>query len=112
MPTALASAAAIALEDGPFTAPQSSGGRALYAANCAGCHGAQLQGAGEAPAAGRHQLHGGLGQSLDRELYNLVKASMPYGNGNSLDAATYRSIIAYVLAANGAKPGNSCAGGQ
>ena len=28
---------------------------------------------------------------------------MPYGNGNSLDADTYRRIVAYVLAANGAK---------
>ena len=42
--------AAIALEEGPFTAAQSGGGRALYAANCAGCHGGQLQGAGEAIA--------------------------------------------------------------
>src|SRR5690348_17570067 len=39
------------------------------------------------------------------ELYNLVKASMPYGNGNSLDADIYRRIVAYVLAANGAQAG-------
>ena len=41
------------------------------------------------------------------ELYNLVKASMPYGNGNSLDADTYRRIVGFVLAANGAKPGRA-----
>ena len=32
---------------------------------------------------------------------------MPYGNGNSLDADTYRRIVAFVLAANGAKPGTA-----
>src|ERR1700741_4278935 len=91
--TALASAAAIALEDGPFTAPQSSGGRALYAANCAGCPGAQLQGAGEAPPLTGASFLAAWGNRSTDELYNMVKASMPYGNGNSLDAATYRSIV-------------------
>ena len=44
-----AGVSAIALEAEPFTADQARSGAALYAANCAGCHGARLQGAGEAP---------------------------------------------------------------
>jgi alcohol dehydrogenase (cytochrome c) len=102
---ALLGASAIALENGPFTADQAGGGRALSVANCAGCHGARLQGAGEAPPLAGTTFMAAWGNRSTQELYNLVKASMPYGNGNSLDAATYRSIVAYVLSANGAKPG-------
>ncbi|HWM61387.1 MAG TPA: PQQ-binding-like beta-propeller repeat protein [Rhizomicrobium sp.] len=103
--TALLGASAVALENGPFTAEQAGGGRALFVANCASCHGARLQGAGEAPPLAGSTFMAAWGNRSTEELYNLVKASMPYGNGNSLDAATYRSIVAYVLSANGAKPG-------
>ena len=102
---ALAGTAAIALDNGPFTADQAQAGRGLYAANCAQCHGARLQGAGEAPALAGATFIAAWGNRSNDELYNLIKASMPYGNGNSLDAETYRRIVAFVLAANGAKPG-------
>ncbi|HYS45580.1 MAG TPA: PQQ-binding-like beta-propeller repeat protein, partial [Rhizomicrobium sp.] len=103
---ALLGASAIALENGPFTAEQSRGGRALYVANCAQCHGPELKGAGEAPPLAGTTFIAAWGNRSTEELYNLVKASMPYGNGNSLEPDTYRRIVAYVLAANGAKPGN------
>ena len=96
---------AFALEEGPFNQAQSRAGRALYVANCAACHGPQLQGAGEAPPLQGATFIAAWGNRSTEELYNLVKASMPYGNGNSLDADTYRRIVAYVLTANGAKPG-------
>jgi alcohol dehydrogenase (cytochrome c) len=83
----------------------------LYSANCAGCHGARLEGAGEAPPLAGASFMAAWGNRPAAELYNLVKTSMPYGNGNSLDAATYRSIIAYVLAFNGAKPGDGALAG-
>src|SRR4051812_4621260 len=102
---ALLSVSAIALEQGPFTADQSRAGRALYVANCAACHGPELKGAGEAPPLAGTTFIAAWGNRSTEELYNLVKASMPYGNGNSLDADTYRRIVAYVLAANGAQPG-------
>jgi alcohol dehydrogenase (cytochrome c) len=104
---ALVSAGAFALEDGPFVQDQAQAGRGLYAANCAQCHGPALKGAGEAPPLAGTTFMAAWGNRTTEELYNLVKASMPYGNGNSLDADTYRKIIAFVLAANGAKPGNT-----
>jgi len=109
---ALVSVAAIALEDGPFTAEQARSGAALYGANCAGCHGARLQGAGEAPPLAGISFMAAWGNRSVDELYNLVKASMPYGNGNSLDVDSYRKIVAYVLLANGAKPGNAALAGS
>ncbi len=64
-----------------------------------------MQGAGEAPALSGATFIAAWGNRSTDELYNLVKASMPYGNGNSLDADTYRRIVSFVLAANGAKQG-------
>lgn len=105
--TALLGTAAIALDNGPFTADQAQAGRGLYAANCAQCHGQRLQGAGEAPALSGATFIAAWGNRSSDELYNLIKASMPYGNGNSLDADTYRRIVSFILAANGAKPGTT-----
>ena len=104
---ALVSVSALALDNGPFAADQAQAGRALYAANCAQCHGARLQGAGEAPALSGATFIAAWGTRATDELYNLVKASMPYGNGNSLEADTYRKIVSFVLAANGAKSGSA-----
>jgi alcohol dehydrogenase (cytochrome c) len=112
--TAMAAIGALAqdMPAGPFTADQASGGRALYLTNCSACHGANLSGAGEAPPlAGPGFMSAWAGRSTD-ELYNLVRTSMPYGNGGSLDDTTYRSIIAYVLSANGATPGTKPFGGS
>ena len=100
-----AHALAQTLVTAPFTAEQAIEGRALYAANCAGCHRADLAGAGEAPALAGSSFMNAWGSKPVSELHALVKASMPYGNGNSLDAGVYRNIVAYMLSANGAKPG-------
>jgi alcohol dehydrogenase (cytochrome c) len=104
---ALLGASAYALDNGPFVQDQAQAGRALYAASCAGCHGPELKGAGEAPALSGTAFMAAWGTRSTDELYNLVKTSMPYGNGNSLDADSYRKIVAYVLAANGAKGGTA-----
>ncbi|MEY4965849.1 MAG: hypothetical protein RL274_1432 [Pseudomonadota bacterium] len=93
------------LASGPFTEAQASAGRALYASHCASCHRADLAGAGEAPALAGASFFGAWGNRSAGELHALVKASMPYGNGNSLDPAIYRNVVAYMLSVNGAKPG-------
>jgi len=95
------------LQIAPFTAEQANTGRALYAANCAGCHRPDLAGAGEAPALAGSSFLDAWGNRPVGELYALTRASMPYGNGNSLDAAVYRNILAYILSANGANPGTA-----
>jgi alcohol dehydrogenase (cytochrome c) len=41
------------------------------------------------------------------DLYNTIRTSMPYGNPGSLDAATYASLTAFILQANGATPGST-----
>lgn len=103
--SALLSGSAVALENGPFTAPQANAGRSQYVANCAGCHKFDLKGAGEAPALAGTGFMGAWGNRGARELYSTIQASMPYNNGNSLDVSTYQNITAYLLSANGAQPG-------
>lgn len=102
---ALLSASASALGNGPFTLEQAVAGAGFYATNCAQCHGPRLQGAGEAPPLAGSTFLAAWGNRSTDELYNLIKASMPYGNGNSLDPFIYRRIVAYILQQNDARAG-------
>ena len=85
--------------------PRPSAGRAAYAANCMTCHQANLAGEGDAlPLAGKTFM-AAWGKRTTADLYNTIRTSMPYGNPGSLDAKTYASLVAFILQANGAKPG-------
>jgi alcohol dehydrogenase (cytochrome c) len=80
-------------------------GKAIYDTNCAACHGADLQGAGEAPPLkGPGFLASWKGKSGD-DLYTFVHRSMPPGAEGSLSDADYRAVVAYLLQANGTKAG-------
>jgi mono/diheme cytochrome c family protein len=93
------------LATGPFTASQSAEGRKTFMARCAACHKANLQGQGEAlPLAGRQFMAGWVNRT-SQDLYNLIHASMPAGAPNSLDDETYANLTAFILHANGARPG-------
>ena len=106
--TTLCAAYAVAqteLATGPFTAVQVEDGRKVYLARCAACHQANLQGQGEAlPLAGRRFM-AGWNTRTSQDLYNLIQTSMPQGAPNSLDDQTYANVTAFILYANGAKPG-------
>ena len=52
------------------------------------------------------------GRRTTKEFYDDIRAKMPYGKAGSLDAATYQNITAFVMIANGAKPGNSAFDGS
>ncbi len=92
------------LQTGPFTAQSASAGRALYVTHCATCHRADLSGAGEAPALAGSSFMAAWGNRSVADLSAQVRASMPYGNPNSLEAGVYKQIIDYMLSANGARP--------
>ena len=80
-------------------------GAAAYATNCMGCHQANLAGEGDAlPLAGKTFI-AAWGKRSTADLYNTIRTSMPYGNPGSLDAATYASLVAFILQANGADAG-------
>jgi len=88
-----------------YTAAQAAEGRTAYDTNCASCHRPDLGGTNEAP-----QLAGGsfLGVWSGRtvaDLTNYLQVSMPPANPGGLGEATYLSIVAYMLQANGAPAG-------
>src|SRR5437899_2752397 len=66
--------------EGPFTQAQAIAGRAAYAASCAGCHQANLSGSGEQPPLAGPGFMAAWGRRTAKELYDDIRAQMPYGN--------------------------------
>ncbi|MDE3161558.1 MAG: PQQ-binding-like beta-propeller repeat protein [Acidobacteriota bacterium] len=90
---------------GPYTFEQALAGREAYLASCAACHATDLSGL-EGP-----QLAGGTfmnqwGDRTARELIGFIRASMPPGAGGSLPDQSYINLAAFILDANGARPGD------
>ncbi len=92
---------------GPFTQAQVDAGRQAYADNCAACHQADLSGTNDAPQLAGSAFIGAWKGRTTEALYNKISKTMPAGRGGSLDEATYTSIVAYILRANGATPGTT-----
>ncbi len=87
------------------TTQQAEAGRALFQARCSSCHATDL-GGGEGPQLAGANFLAGWGTRTARELVNTIRTTMPPGNPGSLDDAASISLAAFVLAANGATPGN------
>jgi mono/diheme cytochrome c family protein len=100
------SAQAQIISPAPFTHAQSDAGRQVYAASCAACHGDHLEGKGPPALAGKEFLGGPFGRRSVAQLYTYIQSSMPFCEGGSLASNAYINIVAFVLEANGAKPGN------
>ena len=89
---------------GPYTAEQATQGKAAYEANCASCHGSDLMGA--PPLAGEGFI-GGWRTRSTRELYTLIRNSMPADNPGGLSENNYANIVAYILQFNGVPAGTT-----
>ncbi|MEO6386872.1 MAG: PQQ-binding-like beta-propeller repeat protein [Croceibacterium sp.] len=99
-----AGAAQARAADGVFSAAQADAGQRVYAANCAACHGAALDGAGEAPPLkGTAFLASWRGRTL-ADLMAKV-STMPPGSASSLSEADHLTVMAYILQANGFSAG-------
>jgi alcohol dehydrogenase (cytochrome c) len=94
-------------QDGVYTDAQALRGQAIYAKDCASCHGAQLEGASSTPLVGaRFIAKWGQGNHNVDELYYITRTQMPYGAGGTLTRQQYIDTVAYVLKANGFKSGS------
>ena len=90
---------------GPFTDVQSQAGRAVYEQSCAGCHGANFEGSGDAPS-----LLGGTfllkwRTKMVSELFGDILQTMPSTSPGSLGETATLNVTAYILQRNGSTPG-------
>ena len=92
-------------QTGPFTQAQVTAGHKNYVGYCSNCHGEDLAGGGDAPPLGGAFFSGDWAKYSVGQLYAFVANAMPQGLEGELKPEEYSSIIAYLLAANGAKPG-------
>jgi alcohol dehydrogenase (cytochrome c) len=106
----LGAAASLAhAQGGSFTAQQAAAGRASYLANCAGCHQPDLRGANEAkPLAGADFMRTWTDRTA-QDLVTFLSVAMPPppASPGGLGTQTYVNLAAFILAANGAAPGNA-----
>jgi alcohol dehydrogenase (cytochrome c) len=88
-----------------FTAAQAQSGRAVYNQNCAGCHGADFEGTGDAPplAGGTFMLK--WRSKMVSELFGEILQNMPPTNPGSLGEAAALNATAYILQRNGGQAG-------
>ena len=86
------------------TQQQAEAGRATYQARCSTCHAVDLGGS-EAPQLAGSNFQSRWGTRAARELVTYIQEAMPPGNVR-LDEATSVNLAAFILAANGAAPGN------
>ena len=92
--------------DGGFTVEQVTAGWTVYTRQCGECHGPGLDGMEAPPLRGVDFLNGWAGRTTD-ELFAYVRDEMPPGLGGSLSEQVYLNLVAYILDANGARPGDA-----
>jgi alcohol dehydrogenase (cytochrome c) len=97
----LAGSIAVAQSAPDTFAAQVERGRAAYAANCAACHGAHLDGQIAAALKGPGFLAkwGGNSRTV-AELYRYIHSSMPPGSAGTLPDETYVAIAALIVSEN------------
>ncbi|MGH7754910.1 MAG: c-type cytochrome [Vulcanimicrobiaceae bacterium] len=84
-----------------YSAAQAGEGAREYAAHCASCHGANLDGPA-GPLAGVAFSSLGTKQHVSiGELFRFITAETPVGAGGSLSHREYTVIFAYLLSRNG-----------
>jgi alcohol dehydrogenase (cytochrome c) len=87
--------AAAGVGSAPYTSAQAQAGKTVYAAQCATCHGAQLQGVSAPALTGPGLAHSNMNVS---GLRTIVTQTMPATAPGSLTPGQYAAIMAYLLA--------------
>ncbi|MEK6286332.1 MAG: PQQ-binding-like beta-propeller repeat protein [Acidobacteriota bacterium] len=90
-----------------FTAAQAARGSAVYAKQCAFCHGQGLEGATSTPLAGsRFMIKWGDGKHTVDDLHFVIRSQMPYGAAGTLTNQQYAEVVAFILQSNGYRAGS------
>ncbi len=87
------------------TLQQAEAGRTLYQARCSSCHAPDMGGS-EGPQLSGSNFMSAWGARTARDLTSYIQSSMPPANPRSLTEENAVTLTAFILAANGAAPGN------
>ncbi|MCM3879229.1 MAG: PQQ-binding-like beta-propeller repeat protein [Vicinamibacterales bacterium] len=90
---------------GAYTAAQAQAGQAAYGTQCAGCHGADFEGSGDAPALAGGTFRLKWGPKPVNELIETILDTMPPTNPGALGEQGTINVAAYILSRNGVAVG-------
>jgi mono/diheme cytochrome c family protein len=104
---ATAAAANSATTPGIYSTTQAAAGSKVFEANCASCHGENLEGGAGPALSGQNLKTLAKNTKLTvSQMYTFFSQEMPLNNPGSLTSAQYLSIMAYILKFNGYPSGS------
>ena len=86
---------------GIYTAEQADRGAGVYAQRCGACHGAALNGTGEAPPLIGGEFVSHWDTMTVGDLYDRVRTTMPQNDPMSMTREEYADVLAFLLKNNG-----------
>jgi len=86
--------------DGIYTAAQAERGKAVYAMNCAGCHGEKQEGGNAGPTLSGPDFTNGYKDGSAGALLTKISQDMPSSAPGSLEPQQYADVFAFVLSVN------------
>jgi mono/diheme cytochrome c family protein len=86
---------------GVYTAEQAERGKALYADQCASCHGATLAGGDVAPPLSGSGFLNNWNNTSAGDLFERIHSTMPQSAPGSLSGKQVSDVEAYIFQANG-----------
>lgn len=87
--------------DGVFSRAQVERGEALYAANCAVCHGVEKRGGGGIPGVVGPEFRFNWDRRTLGEVLGYIRSTMPPGQAGILNEQQYADVLAAILEGNG-----------
>lgn len=105
--TAVAQDSGRSVWQGIFTPEQAARGADVYAQRCSACHGAALNGTGEAPPLVGGEFISHWDTMTVGDLYDRVRTTMPQNDPQSLPREDYADVLAFLLKTNGFPAGGA-----
>jgi len=93
--------------DGVYTADQAKRGAALYASNCASCHGTALNGGESAPPLTGSEFFSNWDGLTLGDLFDRIRTTMPADNPGKLTREQDADVLAFMLSVSQFPAGQS-----
>ena len=93
--------------EGIYSPEQAARGEAQYVERCAACHGATLNGTGEAPGLAGGEFVSHYDQLTVGDLFDRVRTTMPQNDPGTLSRDQYADVVAFLLKSNGFPAGTT-----